>query len=75
MLVDKGRYRLILYEGSVACEHHQIESSCYRVAVGETVDDGTGQVRASCWSDWPRSAGSHCQVCRVNKRAGSKDSG
>ena len=37
LLVDKGRYRLILPEGSVACEHHQIESSCCRVAVGETV--------------------------------------
>ena len=37
LLVNKGHYRLILPEESVACEHHQIESSCCRAAVGETV--------------------------------------
>ena len=37
LLIDKGRYQLILPEGSVACEHQQNESSCCRVVVGKTV--------------------------------------
>ena len=35
LLVGQGRYRLILPKGNMACEHHQIESSCCSVAVGE----------------------------------------